>query len=156
MELADAQFFFELNSDPEVIKYTGDKPFNDIEETRSLIRNYDQYTKYKQGRLAVQLKATEELLGWCGLKYHPDTGETDLGYRFKKEYWNKGYATEAAHACLEYGLNTLSLPSILATAVKENTASVRVMEKLGMKYWKTVVEHGEACVVYQIQKSDFQ
>ena len=150
MEVADANFFYELNNDPEVIRYTGDSAFKTPEEALALIINYDQYKKYRSGRFTVILKETGELLGWCGLKYHPGSGETDLGYRLKKEFWNKGYATEAAKACIEYGFNDLKLSSIIATAAKENTASVRIMEKLGMTFWKEVVEHNVVCVVYRI------
>src|SRR5690349_8624290 len=96
----DAQFFFELNNDPDVIKFTGDEAFKNVEESKALIRGYDQYKKYKTGRLTVLLKETCELLGWCGLKYNPENGQTDLGFRFKQINWNKGYATEASRACL--------------------------------------------------------
>jgi RimJ/RimL family protein N-acetyltransferase len=145
----DAQFFYELNNDPEVIRYTGDVAFKNKEEALALIRNYDQY-KSKTGRLTVVLKETGELLGWCGLKFHPENDQTDLGYRFKKVYWNKGYATEAARASLQYGFDTLHLPYIVATAQKENIASIKIMEKLGMHFWKEVVEHEVACVIYRI------
>lgn len=146
----DAEFFFELNDDIEVIRYTNDEPFKNIEEARVLITQYDQYQKYNLGHFSVQLKETNKLLGWCGLKYHPENGETDLGYRFKKIYWNKGYATEASAACLEYGFNKLKLPFIIATAMKENTASIKVLQKLGMQYWKDVIDHDSACVVYKL------
>jgi RimJ/RimL family protein N-acetyltransferase len=148
----DAPFFFALNNDPEVIRYTGDTPFKDMEAAQTFLANYDQYEKYHSGRLSVLLKETGELLGWCGLKYHPQNGETDLGYRFKKIYWNKGYATEASIACLQYGFSVLNLPFIAATAMKENTASIRIMEKLGMKYWKEVQEHDGPCVCYRIDR----
>ena len=151
----DAPFFFELNNDFEVIKYTGDLPFKTIEASKALITGYDQYQKYNSGRLTVVLKETNELLGWCGLKFHPENGDTDLGYRFKKIYWDKGYATEASIACIDYGFNKLNLPVILATAVKENRASLKVMEKIGMNYWKEIIEHDSLCAVYRITPDQF-
>src|SRR5436190_21396022 len=80
----DAEAMYWLNADPDVIKYTGDKAFGTIEESLNLIKNYDQYEKYKQGRLTVIVKDTNEIIGWCGLKYHIDSKETDIGYRLKK------------------------------------------------------------------------
>src|SRR5688572_23615158 len=101
--LADAPDLLALNSDPDVVKYTGDGPFKNLEEAEALIRNYDQYEKYKMGRLNMYLKDTSEYLGWCGLKYLEDKDAVDIGYRLKQSAWGKGYATEAAQACLDYG-----------------------------------------------------
>ncbi len=73
-------------------------------------------------------------LGWCGLKYFPETDEVDLGYRFMKKYWGKGYATESSRACLNYGFHELKLKRIMAKAMPENKDSLKVMQKLGMVF----------------------
>ncbi|MBI3518632.1 MAG: GNAT family N-acetyltransferase, partial [Bacteroidetes bacterium] len=87
----DAPFFFDLNSDPLVTKYTGDPPFENVQEAENIVRYViNQYQKNGYGRWAVIEKDTGELLGWCGLKYHDDTQETDIGYRFMQKYWGKG------------------------------------------------------------------
>lgn len=132
----DAGELYILNSDPEVLRYTGDAPFASVDEAREFIRHYDQYTLYRRGRLGMFLKETGAFIGWCGLKYHPQTGETELGFRLKRAYWNQGYATEAALASLHYGFNELQLSTIMGRVIKENTASIRVLEKIGMQYWK--------------------
>jgi RimJ/RimL family protein N-acetyltransferase len=150
----DAENFFLLNSDPEVIKYTGDKPFNNIEEAAELVANYDQYEKYKRGRLTVILKSTNEFLGWCGLKYHKEEDLTDIGYRFKKSAWNKGYATESGLASLKYGFDVLALDEIVGHAMHNNLASIRVFEKLNMKYVKDIVCEGHPSVLYKITRAD--
>jgi [ribosomal protein S5]-alanine N-acetyltransferase len=149
--LEDAKNFFDLNNDSEVIKFTGDKAFKSIEEAEDLVRNYEQYQKYKQGRLTVILKETNEFLGWCGLKYHANDNLTDIGYRFKRSAWNKGYATESARANLDYGFNVLHLDEIVGHAMHENHASIRVFEKLGMHYVKDIIAEGNPSVLYQIQ-----
>jgi RimJ/RimL family protein N-acetyltransferase len=69
-----------------------------------------------------------EFLGWCGLKYLFETNEVDLGYRFMKKFWGKGYATEAALACIEYGFATLNLHQIVGRALPGNLASIKVLE----------------------------
>ena len=94
----DAENAYLLNLDPDVIKYTGDPPFESIEAARIFLQNYNHYTKYGFGRWAVIDKENDEYLGWCGLKYSADLNEYDIGFRFFKRHWNKGYATEAAQA----------------------------------------------------------
>ncbi len=142
----DAEDMFALNSDPEVMKYTGDEPFADLEAARSFLAEYPkgQYQTYKVGRMAVQLKETGEVMGWCGLKYHADTGETDLGYRLMRKYWGKGYATEASLAHLEHALHTMGLKRVIARAMQNNHASIRVMEKCGFTFERYTKECEDA------------
>jgi ribosomal-protein-alanine N-acetyltransferase len=88
---------------------------------------------------------TMRLLAGADLKYRPERGETDLGYRFMQSAWGQGYATEAAIACLAFGFNTCQLSHIAAMAHQENLASIRVLEKAGMQFigYETV----DACPV---------
>lgn len=130
----DAYEIYLLNIDPEVLKYTGDAPFESVDAAKTFLENYKQYELHGMGRWAVIRKEDEAFLGWCGLKYRPDQETVDLGYRFKKEYWGKGYATEAARASLKYGFEVLQLQRIIARAMKDNGASIRVIEKVGMTY----------------------
>lgn len=130
----DAEFHYELNSDPAVIRYTGNVAFKSVEEAREFLKNYDHYKVAGMGRWLVIDKKTGEKVGWCGLKN--EHGYVDLGYRFFKKHGGKGYATETALACLKYGFEVLGLDEIVATALKENPASYRVMQKIGMNFWK--------------------
>jgi len=139
----DAQHFYDLNTDPLVIQYTGDPPFDDVAAARSFLENYDQYRNYGYGRWAVVLKETEEWIGWCGLKYEAEYGDTDIGYRFFRKHWGKGYATESAKASLEYGFVNLKLDEIVGRAFKENTASIKVLEKIGMQFDREILIDGE-------------
>lgn len=132
----DAQFMYNLNLDPEVVKYTGDPPFSSIYESRNFLENYSDYRKNGFGRWVVCLKGTDEPIGWCGLKLNEEN-VVDLGFRFFKKHWGKGYATESAKACLDYGFQTLNLSEIIGRAATENGASVRVLEKLGMELFKS-------------------
>ena len=149
----DAENFYLLNADTEVIRYTGDGAFTDIEAAKQFLEGYDHYEKYGFGRWAVIRKEDNEFLGWCGLKYTPQTDDYDIGFRFFKKYWNQGYATEAAKACLDYGLNNLRIKTIIGRAMKANTASVKVLEKIGMTYWKPMDFHGDEGVIYRIENS---
>jgi RimJ/RimL family protein N-acetyltransferase len=151
----DAEFHYELNLHPEVIQYTGNVAFKSVEEAREFLENYDHYKVAGMGRWLVIDKETGEKVGWCGLKN--EDGFTDLGYRFFKKHWGKGYATETALACLKYGFEVLELDEIIATALKDNPASYRVMQKIGMKFWKIDTRYEyENVIFYKINKEEFR
>ena len=150
----DAEGMFRLNSDADVIRYTGDDPFTSIEEARSFIQQYDAYKTSGYGRLTLLLKDTMEYIGWCGLRYDVNSRETDLGFRLLKSHWNKGFATEASMCCLQDGFQRLGLERIIGRAMMENTASIRVLKKIGMEYEKEFEAHGGICVQYFILKDE--
>lgn len=149
----DAENAYILNLDTEVLRYTGDDPFESVEEAREFLEKYESYEKYGFGRWAVILKETGEYLGWCGLKYTPELDEFDIGYRLMKKFWGKGYATEAAEACLNLGFNQFGMKTIVGRAMPENEASVRVLEKIGLTYLKNRITDGTEEVIYIKHKS---
>lgn len=131
----DAALVYTLNLDPEVTRFTHD-PIEDIEQAATVLEKtiLPQYALYNHGRWAVHIRETGEFMGWCGLKYRAELNEIDLGYRFMKQYWGKGYATEAADASIRYGFEKLHLSRIVGRAEPGNTGSIRVLEKCGMIY----------------------
>lgn len=151
---ADAIHLFELNNDPEVLKFTGDLPFDSIENAVKFLANYSNYKKDGFGRWAVYLKKDNRFIGWCG--FRKNEGEwIDLGFRFLKKEWGNGYATEAAKGCIEFGFNQLGIIEIVGRAVKDNLASIRVLEKVGMKYWKVgSCDDFENAAYFRIQNTD--
>ena len=132
--IEDASLLYELNHDPEVIRYTLD-PIKDMDHAKEVLQKtiLSQYAIYNHGRWAVHLKPGLEFIGWCGLKYVPERNEIDLGYRFIKPAWGRGYATEAAYACIKYGFEKLNLKRIIGRAMPENTGSLKVLEKCGFQ-----------------------
>ena len=133
----DKEALFRLHSDPSVQKYTGEAVVKSIEEIEKAIETRAiHYEKYGFGRWATILKSGQQFVGWAGLAYLPEFDEIDLGYRFLPEYWGLGLATEASQAILTYGFDKLNLSRIIAIAMKENKASIRVMEKVGMEFDK--------------------
>lgn len=133
--LDDAQLVFDLNNDPEVIRYTGD-PIRDLAHAKEVLEQtiIPQYALYNHGRWAVHLKPGLEFIGWCGLKARPERNEIDLGYRYRQSAWGQGYATEAAWASLQYGFKTLGINRIVGRAMPENIGSWKVLEKCKMRY----------------------
>lgn len=144
----DAGLIYQLNLDPEVTRYTLD-PVTSIEQAKGILEQsiLPQYALYNHGRLAVHVKqqlgaTTSGFIGWCGLKTRPELNEIDLGYRYMKNSWGKGYATEAAYASLRYGFETLGYKRIVGRALPGNLASIRVLEKCGMAYTGEEVVEG--------------
>ena len=152
LEVGDAEFFYELNSHPDVMRYTGEAPLPSVEAAADAIRAYPDFESVGYGRWACALRTTGELIGFCGLKYLPDLDEVDLGYRFLPRHWGRGYATEAGAASLAFGFETLGLERIVGFVLPENPASIRVLEKLGLRPVGEHVEDGRPVLKYEIRR----
>lgn len=149
----DIDASYVMNLDPEVSRYTGDGGVVDRREMERRIREdvLGDYSKYGYGRLAVDWKATGEFIGFTGFKYMPELDKTDLGFRFKKEFWGKGIATESCMACFKLAKHRLNLDTIHAFVLPENNASVRVLEKTGFMYQREFQEDGLTVQEYMME-----
>lgn len=131
----DASLILQLNSDPDIVKYVHEAVLTTEQQARHiLIKTILPQYKKNLGRWATYLKNNNEFIGWCGLKYRPELDEIDLGYRLKKSAWGKGYATEAAKHTLDHGFSNLELNIITGRAHIENIASIKVLQKIGMRF----------------------
>jgi len=153
----DAGGFYALNADPEVIRYTGDRPFHSIAEAEEFIRAYRNYDRDGFGRWSVFLRQTGAYLGFCGLNYRPQLDEVDVGFRLMRRFWSRGYATEAARGSLRHGFDVHGLDRIVGRARSDNPASHRVLAKLDMRFQKTFVDPDSATewVQYEIRNDEF-
>lgn len=152
----DAADFYRLNLNPNVIRYTGDTAFRNVEEAKKFLENYAGYIVNGYGRWAVIHKESHEFIGWCGLKYNSTSGETDIGFRFFEEEWNKGFATESAKACIDYGFTNLNLETIIGRAMQENKASINVLEKTGLQFVREFeFDQHHKGVIYKIKKQEW-
>lgn len=156
----DAKHFFKLNSDPEVMLFTGDDPFQSVTEAEHFLEHYSHYSEHGFGRWAVIRKSDNEFIGWCGLKMHQPTlriktnNYVDIGFRFFRKYWGQRYATEAARKSLELGFSRFGLKEIIGRTAKENIGSIKVLEKIGLSYFKNGECEGiEDALYYRIAKS---
>ena len=135
----DVKGMFELDSDEEVHRYLGGNPVNSINQSIADIEFIrKQYLENGIGRWAVIEKSTNNFIGWSGLKLITDevnnhTNYYDIGYRFIKKSWGKGYATESAMTVIKYGFEQMSLKEIIGIADIENEGSINVLEKCGLK-----------------------
>lgn len=133
MTLQDAEAFFALNSNVEVMRHTGEPPLQSLDDARNAIENYPDFERFGYGRWRCFLKDTETMIGFCGLKCLDDLRCVDVGFRFLPEYWGRGFATQACRASLEYGFEVIGLERIVGLVLPENPASSRVLEKCGMR-----------------------
>lgn len=150
----DAQAMFDMNNDPEVIRYTGDGPFASLEATREFLSTYYSRQKPGTGRWGIEEKATGELIGWAGIKYEEDSGAYDIGYRLKRAHWGRGVATEAARVCIDYAFEQLHVEEIIGRVMHDNIASIRVLEKLGLRYLREDLCQDHPAMVYVLNRKD--
>lgn len=136
--IADYKDVYEFGSNLEVQKYTGDKIIESLNEAKELIKNvwYEDYKQYGYGRWAVIYKPENKIIGFAGLKYLPEFNETDIGFRFLPEYWGKGLATEVSKEIIKYGFEKLNLDKIIGIAIADNIGSCKVLEKIGLSFYK--------------------
>lgn len=132
----DAEEYFPLMSDPEVLRYTGDKPLESVEQVREMLLNRPirDYGVVGYGRMACIEKSSSRLIGFSGLKYLEDLKEVDVGYRFVHDAWGKGYATESARVLMDVGVREHGLKRIIGLVDKRNTGSSNVLKKLGLTF----------------------
>lgn len=132
----DAEEYWPLVREPEIIRFTGEAPFSSVEAVRELLvtRPIRDYEVYGYGRMACIEKSSGRLIGFSGLKYLEDLKEVDVGYRFLKDCWGKGYATESARALMDDGMQRHGIQRMIGLVFTENTASSKVLVKLGLKY----------------------
>ncbi len=140
--LDDVEAVFEFSTEPEVMKFTGEDCIETIEQAKKIITDIwlPEYQQYGYARYALVHKGDNKVIGFCGLKFMPagslgdNEAAPDIGYRMLKKYWGQGLGFEAANAAMQYGIHTLGLTNIFGDAVAENTASIRILEKIGLKY----------------------
>jgi RimJ/RimL family protein N-acetyltransferase len=123
-----------INSDPEVMRYIGDgRPRSGPESDESIHRFRRLWREAGFSFWAVEELATSRMIGFCGMQPVPDgSGRVEIGWRLVPDTWGQGYATEAAIPARDWAFENLDLDRLVALYQKPNTASRRVMEKLGM------------------------
>ena len=135
LDLADAERVRELAGDKKIADTTTNIP-HPYEKGMAEEWISSSRIKFESGEclnLAIILKSTQELIGAVGLIIDKGFNRGELGYWIGREYWNRGYCTEAARAVLEYGFNQLLLHKITSSHFARNPSSGKVMRKIGMK-----------------------
>ena len=153
--LEDSEEFLKICSDAEVMNFIGDgKPYNLEQANKFLIwaENYQRENGFC--RWKVLEKVSGEIVGSCGFVRLRETGEIELGYLLARKFWGKGFATEAARGCLQFGFGKLGFREIIALTDLENVASRNVLEKIGFIKRGIEVYNEEKSLVYLAKKSN--
>lgn len=144
ISLKDAEILFNYWSDPEVTKYLNVTTFKNIEQAYSMIRALNSLYNNKEGfRWAIVTKKDNNVIGTCGYNnWIKKSSRGEIGYELGKEYWGKGYASEAVKEIIKYGFKNMNLNRIEAFTVPEATSSINLLKKLGFKQEGTLRQYG--------------
>ena len=139
-EPADAQPLYRILFQENILQYFPTTTPPTLERMQAFVtRHLAHWDDHGFGWWAVQPRDGNTLIGWNGLQYLPETDEVEVGYLLSRDYWGRGLATEGARVGLQFGFETLGLTRIIGLVHPENTASQRVLQKIGM----TFVEQAE-------------
>ncbi|MDT0554566.1 GNAT family N-acetyltransferase [Patiriisocius hiemis] len=135
IEVSDAPFMLKLLNSQGWLEYIGDRKVHSVVDAEIFIEKYyiPSYTQNGYGSYLVSLKESSIAIGACGLYKREDLDNPDIGFAFLPDYIGKGYGYESAKAVLDFAFSTLQLHKILGFTVKENIASIKLLEKLGLK-----------------------
>lgn len=136
LSTADAEFILELVNEPSWLRYIGDRGVKNINDARDYILKgpVAQYERFGFGLYLTELKDNGTPIGICGLVRRESLKDVDIGFAFLPKYWGNGYAYESAAAVMQYGKSALGLKRVVAVTTPDNHASIKVLEKLGLRY----------------------
>jgi RimJ/RimL family protein N-acetyltransferase len=143
LAMTDAGPLYALHQDADMQRYFGDGHLYDLDESRTWLEwHVGLWDVEGYSFFAADLRAEDRFVGWVGLNKVADdpeiNGQTEIGWFIDRALWGQGLATEGARAALDYGFGSLALDRIIARYHTENVASGRVMQKIGMHYWREV------------------
>jgi len=150
---ADHEPYAAICADAEVMRYIGTGvTLSAPDAWRSMANILGHWQLLGYGMFAAELKSTGELLGRVGFLDPPGWPGFELGWVLGRGHWGKGYAFEAARACLDYAFGILGRERVVSLIRPENQRSIRVAEKLGERLSGEIELLGGRCLVYEIRK----
>lgn len=155
----DHAALFEMYQDPRMNRFIGGPPPPADEYWRRIRETWPAYyARHGFGLWATVRREDRRLLGRCGLLAQEVDGErhVEVAYALAPEFWGRGYATEAAIASRDWAFRTLGVPHVISLIVPENTASIAVAERNGMRLWKTADYKGFHVRVYHITREEWE
>lgn len=144
LTLEDAPHMLAVLNDPDFIVHVADRGVRTLEQAREYIDTgpLASYREHGFGMYAVRLNSSGEFMGLCGLVRRPQLDDVDIGYGFLPAARGRGLALEAARAVWDYAVNDLGLDRIVAIVSPHNGPSIRLLEKLGLRYEHDIVMSG--------------
>lgn len=158
MTIAEAPFILELYNSPNFIKFIGDRNIKSLDDAENYIINkfLPQFERLGYGNFLIKLKTNGKKIGGVGIFERKGIEVHDIGFSFLPEFEGKGYGYEAANHLIKTAFSKFGLKRISAITSKENTASQKLIEKLGLKYLKTIQlpEDDEELLYYGIENNE--
>ena len=150
--LEDFEAYAHMLADPEVQRYLGDgKPASRADAWRHMAMLLGHWQLLGFGLWAVEERASGALIGRIGLFHPEDWPGVELGWMLRRESWGQGFATEGARVALAYAFTELNHPHIISMIRPDNTASIRVAEKLGEQLEDRIDFRGDDALVYGVE-----
>ena len=146
----DFEAYAKLTADPKVMQFIGGKTLDRLEAWRSMAFFIGHWHLRGYGQWAVVEKTSGNFLGRIGFMNPATWPAFELGWTLAREYWGRGYATEGARRCLEYGFKELNRPHIISLIHPDNQPSIRVAERLGEKVEGKTQLLGHEVLIYGI------
>lgn len=136
----DAQFILTLLNEPSFLRYIGDKQVRNLKDAEAYILNgpVASYQRNGFGLYLVALKESYTPIGMCGFLKREELPDPDIGFAFLPEFWNKGFAFEAATAVLPDARERQRLQRILAITSLDNEASIKLLQRLGFRFDRVI------------------
>jgi RimJ/RimL family protein N-acetyltransferase len=140
MTIADAPFILTLLNEPSFLRYIGDKKVRTLDDAAKYILNgpVASYERNGFGLGMVELREPHAPIGMCGLLKRDELPDPDIGFAFLPDFWNKGFAFEAAAAVVRDARERLQLDRILAITTPDNESSIKLLQKLGLKFERII------------------
>lgn len=136
VRIQDAEPFFEMDRDPEVMRFLPVDVPDTLDGYRASLAGELESGGYRAHSYTVLEKESMDVAGWVLLRPEEGADHLELGFRLLRRFWGRGLATAASRVALDIAFEKLGAQAVAGHAAAENRASVRVMEKLGMAYWK--------------------
>jgi RimJ/RimL family protein N-acetyltransferase len=153
----DTAFIIELVNSPGWIEFIGDRNIKTTEQAKAYLENgpMKSYLDNGFGLAMVEIKDSKTPIGMCGIIKRDTLDNPDIGFAFLPQFTGKGYAFEIAAATLAHAEQQLKLPVISAITVANNTSSIKLLEKIGLKFIKTInfPPNNEELLLYSISFS---
>jgi [ribosomal protein S5]-alanine N-acetyltransferase len=150
---SDAEQMLEVYGDPAVMRYIPEDVYRSLAAVRATL---ERYAREQESRgfsfWAVVERSGGHVIGDAGFGVFQQTGDVELGYTLRRDRWGRGYAPEAAQACLDAALAHLDVARIVAVVDAENARSSRVAERIGMAVADTVELHGRPHRLFEVRR----
>jgi len=151
--LSDWVAFRPIATHVEVMRYiTGGIPWDDERIQQFVARQVELFSERGFCRWKLLARPAGEMVGFCGVGFWHDAKDPEIGWWLARQYWGRGLATEAARAALRDAFERAKLDRIISIAQPANTASTRIMEKLGLTFACEFEENGVRLVRYAIDR----